>query len=99
MRMAYLGFIAGCVFGMVLIACSTTNPFPYNYYGVDLKDQKLLGPTSGAYPDLPLEVCDPTQTSFAPCMAMLSTTLEQLKSNYENIQNELIECQKKVASQ
>jgi hypothetical protein len=98
MKHAYLAFIIGVLLGSAVVACAT-NPFPYNYYGVDLKDQKLLGPSSGAYPDLPLATCDATAVSASPCVGMLTTTLETLKVNYEDLQDQLIACQKQLVTQ
>lgn len=95
MKNLSIGFLIGLIFSVAIAACAT-NPFPYNYYGVDLKNQKLLGPASGAYPDLPLSTCDATAASASPCVGMLTTTLETLKTSYEDIQDQLIECQKKL---
>jgi hypothetical protein len=90
-----IGFLIGLIFSVAIAACAT-NPFPFDYYGVDLKDQKLLGSPTWGYPDLPLSTCDATAASASPCVGMLTTTLEQLKTSYEDIQDQLIECQKKL---
>ena len=90
-----IGFLIGLIFSVVIAACAT-NPFPYDYYTVDLTDQKLLGPSSGAYPDLPLSACAPSETSKAPCIGLLTPTFEQLQKAYLDLQDQLIACQKQV---
>lgn len=93
MKNAIYGFLIGASTALLASACAT-NPFPYNFYTVDLKDQKLQGPTSGDYPDLPLSVCEATAVSQSPCVAMMTDQYFQLQENYENLQNELVACQK-----
>jgi hypothetical protein len=86
-------FIAGVCLGIGLMACAAA--FPYKYYGLDLKDQKLLGPTPAD--DLPLSDCDATASNAAPCVGMMSDAFLALKQDYLDIQNQLNDCQHQLA--
>lgn len=77
----------GC--GLILAACATS--FPYKYYGVDLKDQKLLGPTPAD--DLPLTTCEQTSVDASPCTALITSSFLDLKKSYKDCQDALSACQ------
>jgi hypothetical protein len=90
-------FLAGMLMGLGLAACAGAS-FPYKYYGLDLKDQKLLGPTTAD--DLSLAAsCDATATNQSPCVAMLSDAFLSLKQDYLDIQNQLNTCQQQLGVQ
>lgn len=86
----WLGFLCGLLFGVMVTACASA-VFPYKYYGLDLKDQRLTGPTSSD--DLDLAVCNSTAVDQAPCTAMMTDAFLALKKSYKDLQNELIACQ------
>lgn len=80
---------AGFGLGMIVMACAT--PFPFKYYSIDLKDHKLLGPSSAD--DLLLSVCDATDADKAPCFAMERPQFLDLKKAYVDCQDALVACQ------
>ena len=88
-------FVAGFCLGISLMACCGAT-FPYHYYGIDLKDQKLLGPTTQG--DLPLTDCAASAANESPCIGMMSDAFLSLKQDYLNIQNELNNCQHQLAA-
>ena len=88
-------FACGLLLGLGLAACAGAS-FPYHYYGVDLKDGKLLGPTS--QDDLDLAVCDATSSDASPCTAMMTSDYLALKQEYLSLENQLNDCQQQVAS-
>lgn len=83
--------------GIVFSACATPI-FPYNYYAVDLPEQKLLGPASGAYGDQELAICEPNTVSKAPCIGMLTPDFLQLKQKYLDLEQQVIDLQKQLAA-
>lgn len=87
-------FALGLLLGLSLAACAGAT-FPYHYYGVDLKNAKLLGPT--ASDDVELSVCQATASDQSPCTAMLTADYLTLKGDYLNTKNELIACQQQLA--
>jgi hypothetical protein len=88
-------FLLGILMGMGLMAC-TGATFPYKYYGVDLKDEKLLGPTPAD--DLSLLECLPTATDASPCTAMMTSVAMAMKQDYIQTKNDLIACQQALVS-
>lgn len=85
----FKGFIAGACMGFLLAACASE--FPYKYYGLDLKAQKLRGPT--AVFDIDLSVCNATANDDAPCTAMMTDAFLQMKKAYKDMQAQLIACE------
>ncbi len=89
-------FAAGIGVGLMVAACAGVQ-FPYKYYGVDLVDQKLLGPT--AVDDLSLLTeCSATATDASPCSAMLTSQMLALKQDYISTKEQLISCQQQLAA-
>ena len=88
-------FAAGIAMGLMLAACAGVS-FPYHYYGLDLKDQKLLGPT--IQDDVDLAVCDATSADQSPCTAMMTSDYMALKQDYLNTKNQLNDCQQNLAA-
>jgi hypothetical protein len=88
------GFVVGIILGLTLAACASAT-FPYKYYGIDLADKKLLGPT--APDDVSLSVCEATPNDASPCVAMLTDQYLILKDDYLNTKNQLIACQQQLA--
>lgn len=91
-----LAFVCGLIFGATVTACATAT-FPYHYFGLDLKEGKLLGPT--AADDLPLATCDASVADQSPCVAMMSAAFLEMKKDYLDTKNALIACQKQLAVQ
>lgn len=87
-------FAIGVLSGLFLAACAGAT-FPYHYYGIDLKDGKLLGPKPAD--DLDLAVCNAIPSNASPCIAMLSDSFLSLKQDYMEIQNQLNACQHQLA--
>lgn len=87
-------FAIGVLFGLSLAACAGAT-FPYHYYGIDLKDGKLLGPTADK--DLDLSVCQATATDQSPCVGMMTDAFLQLKTDYIDTKNQLVACQQQLA--
>lgn len=88
MRSSYW-VIAGFGLGLIVSACATT--FPYKYWGLDLKDQELLGPTPSD--DRPIAICTASAADASPCTVMMTSTLLALKKDYEDTKDALIACQ------
>lgn len=88
-------FAVGVLSGILLAACAGAT-FPYKYYGIDMKDGKLLGPT--AQDDLALSVCDATASNQSPCVGMMSDAFLSLKQDYLDTQTQLIACQHQLAA-
>lgn len=89
-----LGFFSGLIFGVMVTACATAT-FPYHYFGLDLKDGKLLGPTEAD--DLPLAECNATATDASPCTVIKAATMLELKRDYLDTKNALIACQTQLS--
>jgi hypothetical protein len=89
-------FAAGIAMGLLLAACAGAS-FPYKYYGVDLIDQKLLGPTPADDLSL-LAECSPTAANAAPCTGMLTDAFLALKQDYLDKENQLNNCQQALAA-
>jgi len=88
-------FAAGIGIGLCLAACAGAS-FPYHYYGVDLSDSLLRGPS--AADDLSLSAtCLPTASDAAPCTGMITSAFLALKQDYINTKNELSDCQRSLA--
>jgi hypothetical protein len=83
-------FIIGVLLGLSLAACAGA-AFPYKYYGLDLVDKKLLGPTPTD--DLDLSVCDAIASNRSPCIAVMGDAMMALKQDYLDTKNQLIDCQ------
>lgn len=90
-------FAAGIGLGLLLAACAGAQ-FPYQYYGMDLTDQKLLGPTAADDLSL-LTTCQATASDASPCSAMLTSEMLALKQDYINTKNQLNDCQQQLAAQ
>lgn len=87
---------AGILIGLLLAACAGAT-FPYKYYGVDLVDSALLGPTPKD--DLKFEVCAVTATDKSPCTAMMTDVFLAMKQDYLDKANQLNDCQHKLSQQ
>lgn len=94
--MGVIKFILGLLLGIFVAACAGAT-FPYHYYGLDLADQKLLGPTTAD--DLLLSVCLANSADASPCTAMMTADYLALKADYLNTKNDLNDCQQKLAQQ
>jgi hypothetical protein len=89
-------FIAGLGLGLLLAACAGAS-FPYHYYGIDLSDSLLKGPTT--QDDLSLSAtCMPTSGDASPCTGILTSEFLALKQDYINTKNELNSCQQKLVA-
>lgn len=88
-------FLAGMGLGLLLAACAGAS-FPYKYYGVDLSDSLLLGPTPSDDLSL-LQSCMPTATDKSPCTGMLTDAFLAMKQDYIDTKNQLIACQQQLA--
>lgn len=80
--------------GLCLAACAGAT-FPYKYYGIDVSDSVLHGPT--AKDDVSFSECLPTATDQSPCTGMMSDIFLAMKQDYLDKSNQLIECQKQLA--
>lgn len=87
--------IIGILIGLSLAACAGAT-FPYKYYGVDLADSKLLGPTKPD--DLEFEVCAVTATDKSPCTAMMTDVFLAMKQDYLDCKNQLSDAQHRLES-
>jgi len=91
----YKSLFLGIVLGFMVSACASA-VFPYHYYGLDLKDGKLLGPTEADNVDL--AVCNATSADQSPCIAMITSSFLEMKKDYKDTKNQLIACQQQLAA-
>lgn len=89
----FLGFICGVTFGVLVTACASA-VFPYHYYGLNLKDGLLMGPT--AADDLPIAECNATATDASPCSVVKTAAMLELKRDYIDTKNALIACEQQL---
>lgn len=83
-------FLSGILAGAIVSSCASVS-FPYQFFGLDLTGQKLLGPAAAQ--DQPLSVCQATAEDVSPCSVVMTAVYEQLKQDYENKEIELQKCQ------
>ena len=81
-------FALGTGFGLVLISCAS---FSYQYYGLDLPNQKLLGPTEKE--DKPLTVCNPNDTANFPCVVLFQDEFFKLAQENAELKERLKDCE------
>lgn len=79
-------------FVMIASLASCASAFPYKWYGIDVDNQKLLGPKPEQ--DLPLSVCrgEPAQTG--KCVALTSDEFSKLMEDYLEKTERLKNCEK-----
>ena len=81
--------------GVLLAVCGcAAASFPYRYYV--LAPVNFEGKLIGAKPadDLDLTVCKPEPGKQAKCLVMLKDAYMQLKADYQNLQQQLSDCQR-----
>lgn len=85
--------IFGIAIGVVLCGCAGLS-FPYRYFDPVFVsyDGTLLGPKPSD--DLPGSVCAPSVSIKHPCVIMKSDEFFQLKKDYLDKEQQLIDCQK-----
>lgn len=88
-------FAVGVLVGLCLAACAAAT-FPYKYYGLDVANSMLLGPTPAD--DLALSSCLPSAIDKSPCVGMFSDAFLKLKQDYLDTKNQLISCQHQLMS-
>lgn len=89
-------FLAGIALGLGIAACAGAS-FPYKYYGLDLRDSKLLGAQASDDLDLVL-TCAATATNASPCTAMLTDEALALKQEYITLNQQLVACQQQLST-
>lgn len=85
--------ILGLFIVFLVVACAGLT-FSYKYYGLQVAhydDGKLLGPKPTD--DLAFAVCEPTAVNKAPCVVMLSNDFFNLKKDYLDAKQKLIDCE------
>ncbi len=91
-------FVFGLVVGLLLASCASV-AFPYKYRypdeNVDYTKGTLLGDTASS--DVPFNTCAPTSTNKRPCTCLETPTFLAFKLDYEDTQQKLSDCQKKLA--
>lgn len=75
---------------LLLVGCMG---FSYRYYGLSIASYSgtLLGPRE--QDDKSFFTCEPTSDNKSPCTVMYSSEFQQLKTDYLDIQSQLVACQ------
>jgi hypothetical protein len=88
-------FIFGFLAALILIAgCAG---FSYRYYGLSevvYDHGNLLGPKPKD--DLPFSKCAPNAQTKNPCVVMFTKDFYNLRLDYDDTKNRLIDCEKKA---
>lgn len=90
-------FGLGMIFGLSLMGCAGLTFKYYGLSGVIYDHGMLLGPKP--QDDLPFSKCAPSASSKNPCVVMFATDFFALKQDYEDTQQKLKDCEKKVGVQ
>jgi len=81
------------VISFSLLSCALAGVKYYGLSGVDFNTGKLMG--HKAKDDLPFSVCAPVGNNPYPCVVMMVKDFYDMKREYEDIRQKLIDCQKK----
>jgi hypothetical protein len=90
---SYFAGLGSALFGMLILNACASFGFPYKYYAMDADNYH--GALRGPKPkdDLDLALCAPTESNKAPCIVMFTKDYLNLKKEYLDLGNRLIECE------